>query len=470
MVPLGMPLNEPSVDSGSQGGGDDASVDAGAPSDAGTVDAGLQADEVLYLQALSDYRSSQFSVARAEFEQLLMSWPDSPRAASSAVFVAQCDFHLGAFALCEQELTASLGAVPQVQVMDRALFWRGRARFAQRAFLSARGDFEQLLTTVPSSLLADNSTFYVGRCDLEMAPADLPGAIAAFRALFSGWPTTPLGSEARYWLGRAEFLSGDFAGATTDLDLQLSTYGAMNPFADQVGIVLGRVALGLANSSQAQLRLQQVLTDFPLSSHRDEATYWLGRALFAGLNYVGALSTFTSVVTQWPGSSLGDNASFWAGRSAFAQPDYAQAIVLLRQAELNYPTSSFRDLMIEYEGRSEFQLLQYVNAQADFDRQLTLYPAGQAAAAGHYWRGRTEYATLGFAAALLDFDSVIAWQTPSIWVDNAWSWKVRTLSAQNDCAGADTAYTQFKASQPASPLLVSTCAAFRPTPCAGTCP
>ena len=61
-------------------------------------------------------------------------------------------------------------------------------------------------------------------------------------------------TEAQYWIGRTEFYQANYAQARADLESQLSTYGATNPFADIVNIYIGRCDYETAQYSLATAR------------------------------------------------------------------------------------------------------------------------------------------------------------------------------------------------------------------------
>jgi len=438
--------------------------DGGSGADGGV----LSGDAALYAQAVSDYKAARYQVARGEFSTLLTTYPASSFRDASQVYVGEADYQLKSYAAARSELEAFLAAHAASPEADRATYWLGRTRHAQKDVAAALAIFQGFLTTFAQSNLRDNAQLWVGRSFYDLTPPDYANALVAFRKVISDYGRGASAPEAQYWIGRTEFQMVNYAQARADLESQLTTYGATNAFADAVTVYLGRCDFETLAFAAAQARLDGVPASFPTSKILDEASYWDGRARFEQLDYAGALSQFQHLITTWPQSLLADNAQYWTGRVYFAQLQYAQSLSALQAGETNYPMSNVRDWMVHYQGRCQFELNQPALARPLFDRQLSTWATSQAAPAGHYWRGRTLYGQGTFADAITDFNAVLG--TTSSWAPDAHAYKVRAYADQADCANADAAYAAFKTAFPSSPLLATTCAYFRPTTCAGTCP
>ncbi len=425
-------------------------------------------------------------------------------------------------------------AMPAGAYTDNAWFWRGRTWYATALaspdldaspdWASALADFSTVVGSFGTGTVAPEAKYWMGRTHFAR------GDLAKGR-----------GTQAGDAVAQPEF-----SAALADLTPQPSTYPA-NTWIPDVNLYIGRTHLEqasyLATPAEQVTAYGAVMSELSpwlggVNPTRDEANYWYGRATYergaageAVPDHAGARADYQAAQTQFQKfqtdatlatSKLADNASYWVGRCLYALADLvkieadamvagatyadaqtgfaaAQAQFAATKSGAQFATSNILDWVQIYLGRSQFQqgycadrqmmgsgAAMYAAAQTSLAAYFTQFgtPVLPSAAAAHFWLGRTTYAQASLTSAIAEFNAVVTgwdWvgiststKPTTVWWDNAYYYLVRAYSDQAttaSCSSALSAYTSLKTAIPADPFLAPACSYMYPARCpANTCP
>jgi hypothetical protein len=356
--------------------------------------------------ALADFAAAEvhYGLARDRFDQLTSAASLCPgvsiRCDNGAYLGGRCSYERG---VIEQERS--------ILTPDPALL-----PIAQASWADAQARLDAMLAAFPASALVDSAAYFDGRARFELANRFGVGSYAGAEPLFErSYAANANGTwadNALYYDGRCEFEEG-----------------AAQVAAEASALALGDVAQAQGAYAAARLLLDQttgaegsLLSRFAISSYRDNAGYYLGRAWFE-----------KPTPDTAPGVTPG------------TVPDAERVANLGNAVAALTPVVSM---------------------------SLSPFNAG-----AHYWRGRSHYAlwfhqtgsNAELAAALSDFHAVPG---ASVWRDNALYFAVKSFTHENDLVGACADYTTLQNDFAASAYTAKAKAALCTwlTPGALTCP
>ncbi len=269
---------------------------------------------------------TEFNAALTDLNGQLTSFPGSIWIPEVDVYIGRTHFELASYAAdkvaaytsASVELSAWLGTTSSIR--DEANFWYGRALYeigaayetaavpnyagAQAQYQLAQAQFQKFQTdaTLATSRLADNASFWVGRClyslaDLVKMQADAAVAGATYAAAQAGFAAAQVQLNAtrtntafatsnvldwvQIYLGRSQFEQGYCA------DRQMMGSGAALYAAAQATLVAYFAAPPAGFGT------------IPPMPSAAAAHHWLGRTYYAQANLASAITEFSSVVSGW---------------------------------------------------------------------------------------------------------------------------------------------------------------------------
>lgn len=277
-----------------------ATLSACSGSSASTTIDPNASDEKLFQEGLALYNQMMFGPAAAKFDQLLSTYPSSPRHDNAGYLTGRCAYELVDYPTAITKLVAMRTAHPDSLYLHSAAYFTGRSRFELATYATATPDFRAAVAADPAGTFADNAQYYVGRSLYEAG--DLTGARPELAAVETDYATSSYVDNARYYLGRTFFDAGDFTGALAPLERVFMTTGSS--YADDAQFFIGRAHYGMGGVS-----LDTALTDFETlvstyagSQYLDNAVGYEARIYADKVDCVTARQKFTELQTSYPGS------------------------------------------------------------------------------------------------------------------------------------------------------------------------
>lgn len=287
--------NDPTVDPAA--GETQAPIDPNSP------------DELSFQDALARYEALDYTTAEQLFENLLATYPDSPRADNAKYLSGRSAYAIG---------TAAAGAVDMPAL--------ARAEVA----------FTAVATQHPESPFVQASHYYLGRT--RFAEADFTGALPEFR-LSAADPNELFADNAQYYLGRTHFELDELALAESELSL-LQTRYPNSTYLDNGTYYRGRALFGLQRHPEALAAFESVAT-FTGSIFVDNALYYHGRVRYAQAELALALADFDALLTEYVSSGYRDNAFYYRARVQTDQNDCSAAAATLTDLRAEFPSSNY---------------------------------------------------------------------------------------------------------------------------------
>jgi len=264
-------------------------------------------DELLFQEGLAAYNAVDYDVAIAKFDELLATYPDSPRHDNSGYLVGRSYYSQRLYPDSLNAMSEMLAVHANSTFSGSALYFRGRSRFKlaglatpEDTYPAALTDFEESVTVDAIGTYADNATYYIGRTHYQ--DGNFTQALASLAEVEAMYPDSSYIDNARYYVGRTHFELGQFSEAVTAYDL--------------------------------------VLED-TASSLRDNARYRRGRANYAIPDYAEALLDLEDVESSFAGSIFEDNALYYRVRVHVDQAACAEASTVLSNLQSNFAGSSY---------------------------------------------------------------------------------------------------------------------------------
>jgi len=254
---------------------------------------------------------------------------------------------------------------------------------------------------------------------------------------------------------------------------------------DQLAFDAGFVAYNAKNYAGAAAAFDAMLTNYPNSSLRGTAYFYLGKCLYHLNDYAAAITNFDVVLNTYPTNAFADNALLWKGKSVqkqgYAQfvagnlaaaallfgdarvlysqvvsnypattlvPDsqyqialtyydekrYAEALAALQNVIANYPLSSIADGAQYYLARSMHALALVPTtgytmqlARVEYTKLMTSFPLSVYIDNAQYQIGKTYYDELNYSAAIAEFDKLLLNYPLSAYADGAQYYKARSV-------------------------------------------
>lgn len=229
-----------------------------------------------------------------------------------------------------------------LDLVERAVFQLGLARFNQEQFKPARDAFARYLKQYPSGALAEEARFrtaqalykegeFVKAAEAYAPLASAPGTFApaaaferglsfykagrakdaaqAFADMAARFPEHPQAVRARLYGGTFRYEAGDYAGAIAALqDLAAGD----QPPADEAAYWIGMSRLKAGEAEAAEKLFADTLRKFPKSPLADDLRLGLADARLARNDYPGAAEAFRAFAEAAPKSEQAPRALYSA--------------------------------------------------------------------------------------------------------------------------------------------------------------
>lgn len=274
------------------------------------------------------------------------------------------------------ELAAELDNVDP-ELNRQARFQRAWVRYFNQAYRQAQPDFEAVHREAPDSPLGAEALFW--SADSFFQAGDYGPAARQFREFIDRYPRHEMVAPAKYSLGWAYFLMGDFENATAPLIDFLNNYEppdiALFPYDTDTRLRIGdsffaqgryREALEfysatigadpggdyamfqVANSYyrmnrnfEAVTQFRRLLRIYPFSRLREQAQYNIAYIYLVTGNYDQAIEEFETVIRRFPGTEWAARAQYNIGDSHYNAGNFEAAIEAYQWVLDEYPRSRY---------------------------------------------------------------------------------------------------------------------------------
>ncbi len=258
---------------------------------------------------------------------------------------------------------ANPGGTP---LTDSALYAKAVQDYNGKAYVTAKGEFQELLGRPTATAYFDKSTIYIAAIDYHQGNSATCLSVLGSPApptsgFFLSFPASTELDRARYWHGRCELGLAPPAYLAARADFTAVIGMAATTYADNAYFWRGRTyyATALASGSETSGDWSSALGDFSAvigsfgtSTTAPEAKYWLGRTHFARAELAKGRGTvdgdtlaqaelalaateLTEQPSQYPGNSWAADAAVYLGRTHFEQASYATGKVAAYTVAVN---------------------------------------------------------------------------------------------------------------------------------------
>lgn len=406
----------------------DAAADAFARAQSGAADS--LALEATYYEGVNRALSGDAVAARARFQTVVDTWPDSDLAVPAQYEVGILSYQRGDYDAAIQALRRYVDAHPSADRVGEALFWMGNAYLATDA-LDAAGqaytDAEER-GAVPDSVQVEvrfqNAwTLYQQDQHAEAAPL--------FLSIAEDQPSAARREDALFWAADSFYEIGERARAQDLFKRYLNAYpdGAHTPAA-QYSLAWTYFEQqnyrSAARSFNRFLRTARSLdSDVP---YRQDAQLRLADSHYALKEWGEAISAYRAV--QGEGE---DYALFQTGRALNVAGQTQRAIDTFQRLTERFPESPWHADALYRMGFIHLQEQNYEMARAAYRRVIEQHPDSPVAPKAQYGIGDTYYNAGNMPAAQREYQTVLEQYPSSSLIDDAAS----SLFFALDARGAD---------------------------------
>jgi TolA-binding protein len=187
---------------------------------AGPAAAQQESPEVMLQKGLQLFVAGQYQDAAPLFEQLISTFGNEPelKQALEQVYYAlgSSYYNLQRFEDAVKTYAEYTRRYPETKFYDEALFRSGAARQVRESYEEAVAVYQRLLAERPRSDYAEDAAFQIGIC--HFVRDDHARVIEAFTDFTRNFPQSALGHQARMFMARAYFETGDPSQALTVLE------------------------------------------------------------------------------------------------------------------------------------------------------------------------------------------------------------------------------------------------------------
>ena len=242
--------------------------------------------EVLMMAANASRKLADYTQARALYDQIIKTYPDSSYAAD-AVYQRLVSLYNADDPALITEIDKFIAANPASDKKDQVLLLKAEALYRKQDYADAAPVYKSLdSTTLPGDLRAD-AQFKLGWC--QMQTKDYANAITSFSDFLAANPKSSLVPAALAQRAVALQKTGDLSSAKKDFDTIVSTW----PKAKERELALQQKALLLGQQDDNQGMsdtFKLLLNDYPQTAVAAQANYWIGWAAFKMDDYKNAIA------------------------------------------------------------------------------------------------------------------------------------------------------------------------------------
>lgn len=427
------------------------------------------------------YRDGDFDAAAETLAEPAARLPAGPHTPDAAYYAGRATYRTDAYEVALTALGGFEARFPHSARRDDALYWAGRALLHLDRPTEALAAFRGVLADpVATDSRRARATWQAGRAEVALAEeADDPSsprwAAAAqwFQDALAGWASGSVADDAACDLAVLPYHRGRW----TEAEQALGAFLAAWPNAG----VRYRADWYRARAIEEQGDLDRAIAAYAAHeaayadhSYADDARFRRGRALSieaeGGGDWAAAEDMLRGFLADWPTSSLRPGAAWYLGRATYEQGRFEEAVGALAEA-VDAATSVYNDNALYYTGRAWYrvawrgQTARYTDAVDAFDLLASRWPESSYVDNAAYFRARALFALGQAAEAEAGLEALLTEHPDSPYVDNALYWLVRVRLSGADCTGAAAALAALKTTD--SPYVAKAVARFEASACAG---
>jgi len=238
------------------------------------------------------------------------------------------------------------------------------------AIQTLRGDtagamrtFHDLIYRLPYESFSDNAYYQLGRIHYRRENYD--SSRHYFLIVARQFPESDVRKQAYYLLGESYAALGDFSNAEYAF-ARTRKVGAERPLYERALYREGVMLYKIGRFTSAIDRLRQYVADYEKGADIDDATFWLGEALYQARAYDEAERYYASVIERFPNSSWRSEALYGLAWARFQQKDFKGAAQTFDDYIRTYPKS---DLAVE----ATLRLADSYRLMGNYDQALKTY-------------------------------------------------------------------------------------------------
>jgi len=200
-------------------------------------------------------------------------------------------------------------------------------------------------------------------------------ALEAYSAIIQRFPEGRDAASA--WLARGilRYRLADYEAARADFEKTMTSAGAATDEHQQAYMMRAWCAYQLGNTSAALAMIDEFLLEFPASTMRPQALFWIAEHQFNVRELRAAESNFFALAKAHPKSNLAAPALYWAGRAALEQKLFRRALdEYLALFIRNYPAHSLVPEVRFWQGDALTELGDFAGAVLAFEQITTRFP------------------------------------------------------------------------------------------------
>ena len=296
---------------------------------------------------------------------------------------------------------------------------------ATNLLASAYSRFEQLLGGSTNSPLAGRA--FLGRGWCRWLAGAVNEGLADFQSAVQRLPASVDLAVAKFKVGDALYLQGDFSGARANYSAVLNDFEEFPAVAASLGdralYQVLRVNLQLRDEDGAAAALRQLLQRFPKSELGDNGLLLVGEALSDFGRPANAREVLLQFEKQFPDSPLKPEAEFAVARTFEREQNWRAAVTGYGNWLKNYPTNDLLPSVKFALAQADFHAGDESGAFRLFTSFVGKYPTNELAplaqwwVADYYFRATNSAGVENFFAAETNYENLFqnpAWKNSSL--------------------------------------------------------
>ena len=352
----------------------------------------------------SQYKSGKLAEAAATFDEVLKKNPPKEIAAEAAMIRGRILEKLGRHepALVMYDLV--IEQHPKYPQHSDALLVAARLRDQLKQHQEAAALYERLVKEHPDDSKLDAAIYEWAWAMQELGNTEETDRL--FQRLRKEYPESRFWADATYRLAQRALEAKNYDRANALLDELLKT--KTEPQVREHAMYLrGQVAVAKKNWPKAREAFKALIKEFPESSQRLVAEFWVAESFYRQADYAAAKTEFARLAEQIEGKRKPWMATIPLRRAQILaqQEQWSEALVIAAEIEKTFP-----DFQQQYE--VDYLMGRCLADRADFEAAREAYrkvfgsPAGaktETAAMAQWMIGETFYHQKNFEAALREY-------------------------------------------------------------------
>ena len=335
---------------------------------------GLWVDEAYYEWAISAFEGSQYGETIEVLQKLIRNQEDLKNPGQVYTLLGEAYYANGEFtravqAFEEAEKTANIDPA----IKRQAQFQKAWVLFRNQAYEQAQPIFEQVYNEAPGADLGEEALFW--SADSYYQQGQYGKASNQFAEFVRQFPSNELIGAARYSLGWAYFIMGDYERATPPLEAFLEDYNpppiALFPYDTDTRLRTGDAYYALGNYTKAIEFYNKAIGAEPGG---DYAMFQVGNSFYRANNTYRAVDTFRRLLRIYPFSRLREQAQYNIAYIYLNTSNYSQAVTEFQTVIEKYPNTSWAARAQYNIGDAYYNAGEYDRAVQEYKKVLDEYP------------------------------------------------------------------------------------------------